>query len=79
MFNNDLKKLNINLINTKDSILVPFQNKIVLEKLNAIEIFKAKFGKNIKDVLNNQDINLEKSKSVLNPKDKSLEELIKNS
>ena len=53
-----------------------FKNKKAIDKYNAINIFKEKFGDKINFILDDNDINVEKSKNVPNPKDKTLFDLI---
>ena len=76
--NNDLNKIDINIKKyQRYYIRYLFKNKIATDKFSAIEMFKEKFGKNIKFNLTDNDINVEKSLNVPNPNDKTLEDLIK--
>ena len=76
--NNELNKIDINITKyQRYYIRYLFKNKIATDKLNAIEMFKEKFGKNIKFNLTDNGIKVEKSFNVPNPNDKTLEDLIK--
>ena len=54
-----------------------FKNIIAVDKFNAIDMFKEKFGTSINFKLNYNDINVEKAIYIPNPKDKTIDELIK--
>ena len=50
-----------------------FKNKITVDKFNAIDMFKEKFGTSINFKLNDNDINVEKAIQIPNPKDKNID------
>ena len=77
--NNELKDIDMNIKKYQIYyIRYAFKNKIALDKYNAIDMFKEKFGNNIKFKLNDNDINVEKAIYMPNPRDKTIKELIKN-
>ena len=77
--NNELKDIDMNIKKyQRYYIRYAFKNKIAVDKYNAIDMFKEKFGNNIKFKLNDNDINVEKATYMPNPKDKTIKDLIKN-
>ena len=75
--NNVLKDIDISIKKyQRYYIRYLFKKKKAIDKYNAINIFKEKFGDKINFILDDNDINVEKSKNVPNPKDKTLFDLI---
>ena len=75
--NNKLNEINMNIKKYQRYYFrYLFKNNISQDKFDAVDNFKARFGKNITLTLTDLDINYEKSNNTLKPKDKNILELI---